>query len=1468
MIKTRYPLIVIALLFAVFAKAQVAEVRYPVKFDVSPPLRDLAKVHHKRIRGEHEKEVPNYFDIFNTSPGPVLPDPAIQVETENDNMAAAITPFVIEGLNNQNNTSGVTPPDPSGDVGPNHYLQVVNSVMRIYDRATGAILLPAQNTSTIWNGFSTGMPFDGHNDGDAIVLYDENADRWLISQFAVDCSPQISGVYQQFELVAISATSDPTGSWYRYAFSFDLFPDYPKLGVWNDGYYLAVNRFGTVSFTGAGACVLDRTKMLAGDPTASMIYFKCETLGGSGDASGTACYSMLPSDCDGTMPPSGTPNYFTYVYNSSTSGADRLRIWKLTTNWITPASSTFQFVQAITLSDYTPYGSGGQIPQLGSTIKLDALSDRLMNRLQYRNMGTYQSMVTCHTTNTGSGAGVRWYELRFTGSGVPSTWTKYQESTYAPGDGQNRWLGSVAMNASGDIALGYTVSSSTLYPSIRFTGRKSTDALNSMTITESSIVAGAYPMVASTYTRWGDYAMMSVDPTDNQTFWHTNEYAYSNASWPWGTKIASFKFASTPIVTTTAATLITGTTATLNGTVNPNGLATNYHFEYGTSTSYGTNTSTLSAGSGSSNVVVSSNITGLTSGVPVHFRLVAVNSEGTTNGNDLLFTPGAAQVTTTAASAIAQTTATSGGNITSDGGSAVTARGVCWATTANPVATGNHTIDGSGTGTFTSSITGLVANTLYHVRAYATNTNGTYYGEDLIFTTLCGVSTLPLAENFTLSTLPSCWTTQISGSGAVDKWTVSNSNTAGGSAYEMMSTYQNISSAVTRLVTIPFNTIGMLQLNLSFKHMLDAYGTGCTLRVQSSTDGITWTNEAWSVASTTTNITATTVNTTVLNNLNSANTMIAFTIEGNLYQYDYWYIDEVNISSPLPTVTTTAATSVTATTASSGGNVTAQGSSSVTARGVCWATTANPVATGNHTTDGTGTGVFTSSVTGLTANTPYHVRAYATNSSGTSYGADLQFTTAIDLPTVTTTTPTSITPTTASSGGNVTADGGGTITARGVCWSTTANPIVTGSHTTDGSGTGVFTSSITGLSANTPYHVRAYATNSAGTSYGADLQFTTAIDLPTVTTTTPTSITPTTASSGGNVTGAGGGTITARGVCWSTTANPIATGNHTTDGSGTGAFTSSITGLTANTPYHVRAYATNSAGTSYGADLQFTSAALTLSVTPTNQDVPATSGTTSFSLTSNSAWSVSSDQSWCTVTPSGSGNGTVYANYDANTLVSSRVANITVTVSGLSPVTITVTQAGLPDKVLNLTVLLEGLFNGTTMNQAMNTSGHQFSGNTADQITVELHNSTSPFALAGGPYTVNVNTDGTASVTVSGILSSSYYIVVKHRNSIETWNGSPVSFSGASMSYNFSSSASQAYGNNLKQVSGKYVIYSGDIDQNGVINANDISSVDAASASFANGYIPADLNGDGIVDGADLILLDNNSALFIAKVTP
>ncbi len=845
-------------------------VQRPVYFDVSPPLRDMAKKFPGKADNSWKDGIVK--NMFNVRKKPPVTIPAGQFDPFLQSVdGMLITDTTIQNFEGNSNTQGYVPPDTHGDVGPNHYFQVVNCHYSIYSK-TGTLLLgPLANSSVF-----TGLP-NNSNDGDAVVIYDEQADRWLFSQFSLPNYP--NGPF--YQMIAVSATGDPTGTWYRYQYTFDNMPDYPKFGVWPDGYYMSANQFtpSPQSWAGCLAAAYDRAAMLAGSSSSSMITFT--------KPSTNEAFSWLPSDCDGAFPTGSPPNYFVYMYDGSST--DHLGLYEFHVDWTTPANSTFTNFLSLPVAAFTTSVNG--IDQPSTTVNLDPINDRLMYRLQYRKFSGYESMVCNHTVDISSSvAGIRWYELRKT----TGSWSIYQQGTYAPSDGNSRWMASAAMDGNGNIALGYSVSGPGLYPSIRYTGRKNGDPLNTMTIAEKGICTGTGAQTSGSQ-RWGDYSSMTCDPSVNGIFWYTNEYLTTTPPSSWKTRIASFRFSNPPVTVTSAATAVTPTSATLNGTVNPNGLATTWYFEWGTTTAYGNTTAVTSAGTGTSTVSVNAGITGLTGGVTYHYRLAATNSDGTSYGADMTFTYGAAVVTTAAALSITGTSAVSGGNVTSDGGYAVTARGVCWGTSANPTISGNHTTDGSGTGTFSSTITGLSANTQYHVRSYATNSVGTFYGDDLTFTTLCGVSSIPLSENFNGATIPSCWTQQAS-AGASSSWSVSSTANAGGTTNEMKSSYQNVDPGVTRLVTIPINTVGVGQLNLSFRHMLDAYTTGATLSVQSSTDGTNWTTESWTVATTSSNISATLVNTVINNNLNSATTYVAFTVSGNLFNYDYWYIDNVQIT--------------------------------------------------------------------------------------------------------------------------------------------------------------------------------------------------------------------------------------------------------------------------------------------------------------------------------------------------------------------------------------------------------------------------------------------------------------------------------------------------------------------------------------------------------------------------------------------
>ena len=1236
--------------------SQVPEIKHPVKFDVSIPLREMKPMKpgfwKKFTKNKEEREVPNRFK--NIPPNYFAPsDPALQAANPGSNLdVPMVNPIInFDGIKNSANSGRVTPPDPNGDVGPNNYVQVVNCMLQMYDK-TGVSVLGPETTSTIWSGFNGN--WSGHNDGDAVVLYDENADRWLISQFAIDCAGTPKTEYQ---LVAISTTSNPTGSYYRYAFSFDYMPDYPKLSVWNDGYYLAVNRFntnlGTTPFVGAAGCVLNRSKMLTGDATAEMVYFKTETLGGSGSGLGTDCYSMLPSDCDGTFPASGTPNYFTYINDNTTSGPSELRIWALHADWTTLTNSTFTFVTNLPVTAYTMLGTGtGVVSQQGTTNKLDGLGDRLMFRNQYRNFGTYASFVTCHSVNIGGNvAGVRWYEYRKTGT----VWSVYQQSTYNPGDGKSRWLGSIAQNVNGDIGLAYTVSNSTMYPSIYFTGRKAADALNTMTITEGIIQTGAASMTGAT--RWGDYAALNVDPSDNVTFWTTNEYVGTyGGTWPWATRIASFKFSNQPSVATQNATAITLISATLNGTVNPNGLATTYHFEWGTTVAYGNNTATLPAGSGIATVPESANITGLTGGTTYHFRIDATNSDGTSYGNDFTFTPGAAAVTTTAASAITMTTATAGGNVTADGGASVTAKGTCWGTTANPTIAGSHTTDGLGTGVFTSSLTGLTANTVYHIRAYATNSTGTYYGSDLTFTTLCGTYGLPFSESFSATTIPSCWSQvdnqangQIWQFGVITGYTPAPILT-GNYAYLNSDAYGAGNSQNADLITPTLNMTGYTGVTLQFNHYFRSY-TGSSATVSYSiNNGTTWTTiQTW---------TATTANPaafyqTIAALAGQSQVKIKWNYTGS-YGY-YWGVDDVLITgtSATPTLLVSPSSQNVPATAGSTSFTVNSNSSWTVLSDQSWCTV-TPSGSGNGT---------------ITAN-------YTANLLTTSRTASVTVTVTGISPVIVTVVqagagPTlSVTP----SNQNVPATAGSTTFTvnSNSNWTVTSDQTWC-TVTPSGTGNGTITAN--------------YTANGLTTQRVANITVFVVGLVPVIVTVTQAgivatlSVTPSNQNVGPTI-GSTNFTVNSN-SSWTVTSNQTWC-TVTPSGSGNGTIVANFTdNLTTST--RVANVTTTVASISpVTTTVTQAGAAPTLSVTPSNQNVAAPAGSTAFTVNSNSNWTVVSDQGWCTVTPSGSGNGTITANYTANGTTNTRVANITATVTGLGPVVVTVTQSASAP-ILNVT---------------------------------------------------------------------------------------------------------------------------------------------------------------------------------------
>ena len=435
-------------------------------------------------------------------------DPLLALHLQNNSQSPA-PERTFEGISN---LSMLTPPDPNGDVGLAHYVQMVNVYFSVYDKKGSQLVAP-----TWLPELFAELPVCGVSDrGDPIVLYDAQADRWLLSQIASSASAD-------YICVAISQTGDPTGSFYLYEFEMLDFPDYFKFGVWPDAQSNAY--LMTASESPYTAYAFDRQKMLAGEQ-ASFVRFTGQT------------NFLLPADVDGAAPPLGAPGYFyTFKDNYAHGGIDRLEIFALDVDWDTPEAAAFSQIASLPISTYSYTVCGAFqmrcIPQKGTFQKLDAVSEWPMHRLVYRNFGDHETLAGNFTVDVGGDrAGIRWFELRKT----DADWFLYQEGTYAPSS-EHFWMGSLALDRQGNMALGYSASSLTSFPDIRYATRLAGDPLGSFG-SEVILMDGGGSQTGSN--RWGDYSAMSVDPVDDCTFWYTNEYYPISSSNGWHTRIGQF----------------------------------------------------------------------------------------------------------------------------------------------------------------------------------------------------------------------------------------------------------------------------------------------------------------------------------------------------------------------------------------------------------------------------------------------------------------------------------------------------------------------------------------------------------------------------------------------------------------------------------------------------------------------------------------------------------------------------------------------------------------------------------------------------------------------------------------------------------------------------------------------------------------------------------------------------------------
>ncbi len=492
-----------------------------VRHDTSPPLWQMASQAPLNAGSQAQQALvaQGTGASFTSS----QPDPVART------LSTALT-GVTPGLNfegqNDNDTLALlgvkfVPPDTNGAVGATQFVQIVNVTVAVYDKSRGRRVLGPALISSLWKGF--GGPCETGNGGDPVALYDQLARRWFISQLQFN-----RNFSSNQECIAVSTSADATGSYARYEFDFGgQLPDYPKFGVWPDAYYSSQNMFqafgGTFTFLGARACALNRAAMLSG-AAATQICFR------------TNVASLLPSDLDGSvLPPKGSPNFFVDLANSSD-----LNLFRFHVDFANPTNSTFSgpaLIAVAPFSEVCPFAINRaciQEPAPGE--RLDSLDDRLMFRLAYRNFGDHESLVVNHAIkNSGALAGVRWYEIRSPNS---SPFVFQQGTVVDPNT--SFWMGSIAMDKAGNMALGFSASRLTLDPSVFVVGRAVTDPLGVMS--GPSVIVNGTGVQEMSFNRWGDYSAMSVDPSDDCTLWYTQEYYKTTGSFNWTTRIASFSF--------------------------------------------------------------------------------------------------------------------------------------------------------------------------------------------------------------------------------------------------------------------------------------------------------------------------------------------------------------------------------------------------------------------------------------------------------------------------------------------------------------------------------------------------------------------------------------------------------------------------------------------------------------------------------------------------------------------------------------------------------------------------------------------------------------------------------------------------------------------------------------------------------------------------------------------------------------
>src|ERR1043166_1537082 len=433
----------------------------------------------------------------------------------------------FEGLDFANWGAGI-PPDTVGDVGPNHYVQAVNTSIGIFNKS--GTRLAAFTFNNFWSGQGVGTPCANSNFGDPTVVYDPQNDRWIVADFAF---PSMNPGPPFYECIAVSKTGDPvSGGWWYYAYRSDdaahpWLPDYPKMGVWRDTLYMTANMFNFGNFVEPRVYAFRLSDLISGGAVASIVI----------DLNSLDHFSLLPANYRGTLPPAGRDGFMieeglSFVFN----------VYKFHPDFAVPANSTFTGPTAVSQASYQ--FNTDVVPSSGNN--LDTLGDRTMMQAQYRNINGTESLWVQHSVqDSASRTGIQWAQIDITGGTIATTPVQQQQYINLGGDGLHRWMGSLAVDRVGNMALGYSVSNTGVNPSIRYNARLATDPPNTLPQGEIVMQAGGGSQTGNCNggpcTRWGDYSAMTVDPVDDCTFWYTNEY-YPASGLNWHTRIASFIF--------------------------------------------------------------------------------------------------------------------------------------------------------------------------------------------------------------------------------------------------------------------------------------------------------------------------------------------------------------------------------------------------------------------------------------------------------------------------------------------------------------------------------------------------------------------------------------------------------------------------------------------------------------------------------------------------------------------------------------------------------------------------------------------------------------------------------------------------------------------------------------------------------------------------------------------------------------